>query len=176
MRTSHLHQLLLVLVAVTLTACASGDDTQAASGPCALMSEARASEILEREVEKSTWTEVVEAQAGDEEITPKNRAGLAGVEQKLCVYATEDRKQFVGVQLDRGLMTKDEFNGAWEDDVEVLDEPGIASAYDQGQGGEAHHLSVLLNEEGDTFDLIVSGRPITKGEMVTVGEAMVKDY
>lgn len=166
-----------------LGGCASGepqDATQAASGPCAFLPEERAANILGGDVKRTSWTDVFEATEG--EVAPEARARFDAADKQMCWYGRSRAKEFVGVQFDRGLMTKEEFSGAWGDRAEILNEPGVVSAYAESTGdneGESDNhasLTVMLNEDGDTVSLQVSGKAITKAEMLAAGREMAEDY
>lgn len=115
--------------------------------------------------------------AADGTIPAEDRAQVDVVADRVCMYQGETAGVTAHLQLDRRLFrSEDEFRDAWEEDVELLESPGLAANYQQRSDRRATHFGVLLNEDGDAFVLSVAGTETTKAEMKEAAAAIVERY
>lgn len=82
------------------------------------------------------------------------------------------------LQLDRALFENEaDFRSAFGPEVEALNDPGLAANYQAGSGDSgATHIGVLLNKDGDSFNLRVSGTTKTRAEMKRAASAITDRY
>lgn len=116
--------------------------------------------------------------AASSTVVVEDQPALEAAAERICMYQGEAAGALASVQLDRGLFdNEDEFRSAFEEGVEPLEGPGLAANYQTGAGERgATHLGVLLNDEGDSIDLSVSGAAATKEQMIEVAERIADRY
>lgn len=169
---------LLLACAALLGACSSGNGDPSgptkASGPCDLLRPDDAADLLGGKVERIDFSDAL---APSTSVPAEDQAQVDAAAERICMYRAEEGEATVALQLDRALFENEaEFRNAFGSDVEPLNDPGLAASYQNSGEGGVTHMGVLLNEEGDSFDLRVSGETTTKDEMKRVASAITDRY
>ena len=158
-----------------LASCSDDDDADDGSAtgritPCELFTEADAASLLAG-VDGIELLDPVELMAaGDGPIPAAGRDAAA----EMCVYGTGP-DQLAAVQLSEGLFSSvEQYRTAWEDDVEILDEPGLAAAHQAPDDDGVASADVLLNEDGDSLTLSVRGAAVSRSDLLAMLAALVE--
>jgi hypothetical protein len=171
---------LLSIGLVSLFACSDDDASEAGAAACDLLTEQDAVMLLNEDVVELAVNDLIE-RAGEERGVPlseSERADAGVAFSRTCSYAPAGEIGFTlaTVQVDRGLFrSTQEFEGAWPDGSEILTGPGMAAALVEAPSGGAS-LHVLLNDQGDSLVLSVSGTPVDRASLLAVGEEVVSRY
>ena len=167
--------LLVLIAALALGACSSEGGDEATSGPCDLLRSEDAAELLGGPVEQIGYAEYL---AASTTIPADDQAKVAAVAERICLYRSETDGSLASIQVDRGLFkNEDEFRNAFGAEVEQLGEPGLAAIYETVAGDrDATHLGILVNANGDSIDLSVSGAQVARSKMSEIGETIVDRF
>lgn len=169
-----------VAVAALLVASAcSGDDRDgdaaSAAAPCDLFRESDASALLGAEVEQVDFVDLFERANGP--IPEDRRPAVEEAATRNCAYAQVDDDALAAVQLDQGLFESvEQFRSSWDDETEILSAPGLAASFDADGEEHAGAVSVLLNDDGDSFALAVYRADPGRDQLLNSASELTERY